>query len=305
MVVERPPFERDAVEALESLRELLRWAATVLGHAELCYGHGTDSAWDEAVALVLDGLRLPRDRFEQLADARVDLATRRWLAEALRRRVEERVPVPYLTGLAWFVGLSFEVDRRVIVPRSPIAELLEAGLQPWLGNRLPLRILDLAAGSGCIGVAAAHVFEAAEVTLADVDIEALEVATRNVARHGLQARVRTRAADLFAGLGDARYDLILCNPPYVDAETMARLPPEYRHEPRHALAAGEDGLALAARVVRGASAYLEPRGLLVLELGDSASTLAERFPHIPFTWPALERGGSGVLLVEAEDLPAS
>lgn len=292
-----PPSE------LVTVGDWLRWTATRLGRAELHFGHGTTSAWDDAVALVLGWLRIPDDRGDALLGARLTEPERAALAECVRRRVEERVPTAYLTGRAFLAGLEFEVDPRVLVPRSPIGGLLEAGLQPWLGDRHPARILDLCTGCGCLGIVAAMLFPEAEVELADISEDALAVAEANVRRHGLEGRVHCLRSDAFEGL-EGRYDLILCNPPYVDAADLASMPPEYRHEPTIGLEGGEDGLALVERLVRAFPGHLTDDGLVVLELGNSAPALHRRFPELPVLWPELEHGGTGVALLEAAELRA-
>lgn len=297
---------RDGAAAeLHTVRDWLRWTASQLARAELHYGHGTDSAWDEAVALVLGWLRVPEDRADILLDARVTRQEAAALAACVARRIDERVPVPYLTGLARFAGLDFEVDPRVLIPRSPMAELLAAGLQPWLGEREPRRILDLATGSGCIGIAAAMTFAEAEVVLADIDADAQELAERNVRRHGLADRVRVVHSDLFAGLRNLRFDLILCNPPYVDPADLASMPAEFRHEPMLALAGGgEDGLELVQRLLRAVPEHLAAEGLLVLEVGNSAPALLAREPRLAWVWPELEAGGFGVGIIDRAELVA-
>lgn len=288
---------------LQTIRDWLRYVASQLARAELYFGHGTDSAWDEAVALVFDDLRLPEDRAEWLLDARLTEAEAVRLASLLKRRIEDRVPLPYLTGLARFGGLDFEVDERVLIPRSPMAELLHRALEPWLGERQPRRILDLACGSGCIGILAALVFPEAEVVLADIDADALEVAARNRRRHGLEDRVEIRQSDLFAGLQGQRFDLLLCNPPYVDPEDLRSMPAEFQHEPLSALAGGGvDGLDLVMSLLEQAPEYLEEEGLLLLEVGNSAAALLAREPGLSWIWPELEAGGFGIGLISREDL---
>lgn len=290
-------------QELETIRDWLRWAATRFGLAELHFGHGTDEAWDEAVALVADGLRLPRDRLDALLDARLTTAEREQLASMIDRRIDDRVPVPYLTGLAWQAGFAFEVDPRVLIPRSPIAGLLETGLAPWLGNRAPARILDLCCGSGCLGILAAHAFPEAEIVLADLSADALAVARRNVLRHGLEDRARCLCSDGLDAV-DGSFDLVLCNPPYVDADDLASMPPEFGHEPALALAGGDDGLDLVDRLLDAAPAHLNPQALLVLEVGNSAPALHARRPRLPLIWPELPTGGVGVALIEGDDLRA-
>lgn len=299
-------ISRDGAAAeLHTVRDWLRFTASQLARAELHFGHGTDSAWDEAVALVLGWLRVPEDRADILLDARVTRQEAAALAACVARRIDDRVPVPYLTGLARFAGLDFEVDSRVLIPRSPMAELLAAGLQPWLGERQPGQILDLATGSGCIGIAAAMTFPEAEVVLADIDRDALELARRNVRRHGLGDRVRVVESDLFAELENVPFDLILCNPPYVDPADLASMPEEFRHEPLLALAGGgTDGLELVQRLLQAAPAYLREEGLLVLEVGNSAPALLAREPRLAWVWPELEAGGFGVGIIDRGDLVA-
>lgn len=306
MAVVHAPDDADVPPELTRVGDFLRWAATSFGRAELHYGHGTDSAWDEAVALVFGWLRLPEDRAEILLETRLTETERRALAACVRRRVHDRVPVPYLTGLARYGGLEFVVDERVLIPRSPMAELLREALQPWLGERVPRRILDLGCGSGCIGILAATIFPEAEVVLADVSGDALEVAGSNVRRHHLGDRVEVRRSDLFAGLAGERFDLVLCNPPYVDPGDLADMPAEYRHEPVAALAGGgADGLDLVMQMLREAVGHLEADGLLVLEVGNSAPALLARLPGVPWIWPELASGGFGVGLVEGRELAAA
>lgn len=295
-------IERDIGE-MQTLRDVLRWSVSRFRQAELCFGHGTDNAWDEARWLVLGSLSLPHDSPDWVLDARLSTPERERLSSLLRRRIVERVPTAYLLGEAWFAGLRFTVDPRVLIPRSPIAELLDAGLEPWLGGRYPARILDLCCGSGCIGIAAALRFPGSRVDLADVSADALALARQNVRAHGLGDAVRVIESDLFAALGDETYDLILCNPPYVDAADMAVLPPEFHHEPRLGLAAGEDGLDLARRILAGARERMTDDGMLVLEVGNSAEALEASFPDIAFLWPDFENGGAGVALISAADLP--
>ncbi len=289
------------IQELFTLRDWLRWGMSRLTEAGTCFGHGTDNAHDEALQLILHALHLPLDTPPTLLDARLTTAERERVLALLRRRADERVPVPYLTGTAWFAGLPFQVDARVLIPRSPIAELIEAGFEPWLDEE-PARVLDLCTGSGCIGIACAYAFEGAEVVLSDVSGEALTVARANIDQHGLGERVRAVASDLFAQLQGERFDLIVSNPPYVDAPDLAAMPPEYHHEPRLGLAAGEDGLDLARRILAEAPQHLNPGGLLVVEVGNSAPALETAFPHLPLTWIEFSRGGEGVFAITREQL---
>ncbi|KAA8984612.1 50S ribosomal protein L3 N(5)-glutamine methyltransferase [Halospina sp. K52047b] len=291
----------EAIEQLQTVRDWLRYAVSRFTQAGVWCGHGTDSHWDDAVQLLMQTLHLPMDNNVPFLDARLTLSEREQVLERIERRARDRVPVPYITGEAFFMGLRFHVDERVLIPRSPIGEFLATEGEPWLAGRPVERILDLCAGSGCIGIAAAHVFPAAQVDLGEVSPGAVEVAEQNIRRHGLEGQVRAVASDLFEKL-DGPYDLILANPPYVDARDMATLPPEYRHEPELGLAAGEDGLELMGRILREAPAYLSEDGLLVGEVGNSQPALEAAFPSVPFTWLEMENGGHGVFVVDAQTL---
>ena len=294
----------EAVAELATIRDFIRWGASRFNAAGLHFGHGTDNALDEAAWLVLHALDLPLDLPPHWQEARLTPGERRRVVDLLLARIETRKPAAYLTGEAWFCGLPFAVNEAVLVPRSPIAELIEQGFQPWLVADPVTRVLDLCTGSGCIGIACAFAFPEAEVDLSDVSAEALDVARQNIARHGLGERVRPHRADVFDGLPPARYDLIVANPPYVDAADMAELPAEYRHEPRLGLAAGADGLDIVRRILAEAVDWLSPQGLLVVEVGNSAPALQAAYPDLPFIWPEFERGGHGVFLLEAGALPA-
>lgn len=288
---------------LVTLRDWVRWGASRFQEAGLSFGHGTDNAIDEAAALVLHTLHLPMDLSAVYWDARLTADEAEAVIARMRRRIRERMPLPYLTHEAWFSGLSFYVDQRVLIPRSPLAELIEPGFQPWLDPDAVDAVLDVGTGSGCIAIACAYAFPQARVDAVDVSPDALEVARVNVRRHDLADRVALLESDLYAGLpADSRYDLIVSNPPYVDRRRMADLPPEYRHEPASALAAGEDGLDHARRLLDGAAARLNPGGLLVMEVGASDTALQAAYPGLPLTWVELERGGEGVFLISAEEL---
>lgn len=281
------------------LRELVRDTARRLREAPLHYGHGTSNARDEAAFLVLRGLGLP---FDAPAERPVKPAERTRVQHLLQRRVRERIPVAYLLHEAWLSNEPFYVDRRVIIPRSHIAELLQQRLRPWL-RRPVRRALDLCTGSGCLAVLAAQAFPRARVDGSDVSAGALTVAKRNVTMHRLRSRVRLVKSDLMSGLGRSRYDLIVSNPPYVNAPSMRVLPREYRHEPRMALAGGSDGLELVRRIIEQACERLEPRGLLVCEIGRNRRALERAFPRVPFAWPQTAAGSDQVFLLAREDLP--
>lgn len=288
------------IDDLHSVRDYLRYACSRFAASPLFFGHGTDNVWDEAVQLVMRSLHLPLENNTVFLDARLTCEERNTILERIDRRVNERVPLAYLLGEAWFMGMPFHVDERVLVPRSPIAELIENGFQPWLGDRPVERILDLCTGSGCIGIGAASVFVDAEVVLSDISADALEVAESNIDLHGLRGRVSTVQSDVFEKI-EGRFDVIVSNPPYVDAEDMADMPDEYRHEPELGLAAGQDGLDIAHRILAGAADHLTPGGLLVVEVGNSWAALDDAYPDLPLTWLEFENGGDGVFVIgEAE-----
>jgi len=291
-----------AIAELRSVGDLIRWGSSRFSEAGLFFGHGTDNAWDEATALVLHGLHLPHDAHPQVLACRVTRSEREQVVGLLQRRVDERIPLSYLTGEAWFAGLSFAVNEHVLVPRSPIAELIDAGFQPWLGDALVGNIVDLGTGSGCIAIACALAFPDAEVDAVDISAEALKVTEENIARYGLEQQVRAVQSDLFENLSGQVYDLIVSNPPYVDRPAMDALPQEYRREPELGLAAGEDGLDVVQRLLAQAGSYMGPEGLLVVEVGNSRDALEQRYPGVPFAWPEFEHGGHGVFVLTAEQL---
>ena len=288
-------------DELQTVADYLRWMATKLSRSDVHYGHGTDNAWDEALALLSGRLGITAEKIEFVLTARLTEAERRELARLLERRIVHRVPVPYLVGEAWFAGRRYLVEPGVLIPRSPMAELIVSEFAPWLG-RFPDRILDLCTGSGCIGIACAHAFPYAEVVLSDVDDGALALAARNVALHQVSDRVSVARADVFDGLDASTFDLIVTNPPYVNALDLAKMPAEYRHEPRLALEAGDDGLDVIRRILNGARRWLAEDGVLVGEVGSSADDLLAAFPELPFVWPELQHGGHGVFVLDAAGL---
>lgn len=285
-----------------SLAEAAARVERELRDAGLSWGHGTDNPQDEAAWLVLAAIGLSPVREVDPARA---LSGPEWAAirRLLERRIRERRPLAYLTGRAWFAGLEFEVDARALVPRSPLSEPIGERFAPWLPDRGVGRILEIGTGSGCIAVACALAFPEARIDATDIDPEALTLARRNAERHGVERRVQFVQADVYEGLPPGpRYDLIVSNPPYVDAASMATLPPEYRHEPAHALAAGEDGLDVVARILEGAGTKIASKGVVVVEVGHGAAALERRYPRVPFTWLALASPGIDVLLLTAEEL---
>jgi len=286
---------------LTTVGDFILWGEEQFDANNLYFGHGTDNAWDESLTLVLFALALPWDTDSSILEQPVTDQQKTIITQLFNRRINEQLPAAYLTGEAWFSGFRFEVDRRVLVPRSPIAELIERQFEPWLPDQ-PEAILDLCTGSGCIGIACAHYFPDASVTLSDISTDALAVAERNIHHHQLAHRVTAKHSDLFAGLGSDKYDLIVTNPPYVDAEDIASMPPEYHHEPEIGLASGEDGLDFTRRLLLEAGEHLTDRGILVVEVGNSGVALEEAFPHVPFMWLEFERGGQGVFVMTAEEL---
>jgi ribosomal protein L3 glutamine methyltransferase len=262
-------------------------------------------AIDEAAFLVLHALHLPPDLADDYFQAALTPTEKDTVLALLKQRVRERKPAAYITHKAWFMGLPFYVDERVLVPRSPMAELIECHFAPWLLNvniDAVHNILDLCTGSGCIGIACAYAFPQARIDLADISAAALEVARRNIREHGLKERVEAIQSDLFSALQGRHYDLIVSNPPYLTQAELNCLPPEYHHEPALGLVAGERGLDIAVEILRQASDYLNEEGILVMEVGKTQHALSEAFPTVPFVWLELERGGEGVFLITAEHL---
>jgi ribosomal protein L3 glutamine methyltransferase len=287
--------------ALKTVRDLVRWGASEFGRARLHFGHGTDNALDEAFHLVTWALKLPHDIPGTYLDGAVTAAERKRVIGLLKQRIRTRRPAAYLTGEAWFAGLPFAVDERVLIPRSPIAELIDNRFRPWVAAD-PARILDLCAGSGCIGIACAVAFGQAQVDLAELDAGALAVMKQNVAHHALGDRVRVVKSDLFNALPGRRYDLVVCNPPYIPLKRWRKLPREYHHEPRRALAGGGDGLTLVDRILRRAPAHLNAGGVLVLEVGGTQPEFIAKYPELPVVWLEFERGGDGVFTISREEL---
>ncbi|HEY2275085.1 MAG TPA: 50S ribosomal protein L3 N(5)-glutamine methyltransferase [Steroidobacteraceae bacterium] len=275
-----------------------------LKRARIFFGHGTDNAWDEAASLTLHALGLAPTGGAALYARRVSAAAGARATLLIGRRIAERIPAPYLTGVTWFAGLPFAVDARVLVPRSPLAELIERGFAPWADPRRVRRVLDLGTGSGCIAIACAKALPQARVDAVDISAAALEVARINVRRHRLGRRVRLRRSDHFGALRGTAYDIIVANPPYVGARELKRLPPEYRHEPRVALAAGARGLDSVAVILRDAHAHLRTQGLLIVEVGNTESAVRRAYPRLPFLWLEFARGGGGVFLLTREQLVA-
>ncbi len=297
-------FVDEAVNELHTIQDMLRWAVSRFSAAGIWYGHGTDNPWDEAVQLVLPTLWLPLDIPEDMRHARLTASERHRIVERVIRRVNERIPVAYLTNKAWFCGHEFYVDERVLVPRSPIGELIENRFAGLLASQ-PQHILDMCTGSGCIAIACAYAFPEAEVDAVDISHDALAVAEQNIEEHGLLHHVTPIRADLFRNLPPVKYDLIVTNPPYVDAEDMGDLPGEYHHEPELGLAAGSDGLKLVRRILACAPDYLSEQGVLICEVGNSMVHMIEQYPDVPFTWLEFNNGGDGVFMLTREQIVAA
>jgi ribosomal protein L3 glutamine methyltransferase len=295
----------DAKANLRTIRDALRFAVTTFNETGLYFGHGQVDAYDEAAFLVLRALSLPLERMEVFLDAFLTMGEINSLLQLIDRRVRSRLPAAYLLNESWLQGYRFYVDTRCIIPRSFIAELLKDELQPWVEDPLTVRhVLDLCTGSGCLAIMAANVFPEAEVDAIDVSLDALAVATRNVDDYELRSRVRLLSSNLFEAIKGRRYDLILSNPPYVTESAMDKLPPEYRHEPRVALAGGNDGMDLVRSIIGAARAHLEPGGLLIVEVGDGRAAVERSFPDLPLTWLTTSAGDGMVFLARQEDLPA-
>ena len=287
-----------------SVADLIGHGAAMFERAGLVYGHGTDNAVDEAAALVFHALALDHAEAESAYARRPDAQQVGRVLALFEQRIGRRVPAAYLMGRMWFAGLEFEIDERVIVPRSPFAELVHAGFEPWVEPARVQRILDVGTGSGCIAIACALAFPQARVDAVDLSADALEVAARNCAKHGVGDRVRLLQGDCFEPVGDDRYDLIVANPPYVSDAEMAELPEEYRHEPDLALRAGADGLDVVRRILSGAPGHLTAQGVLVVEVGNSEPRVMEAYPRLPFVWLEFEHGGGGVFLLRRADFDA-
>lgn len=292
------------ISDLYTIRDFVRWGISRFNQADLYYGHGTTNAKDDALALITYTLFLPSDIDDTFFDARLTSDEKEQLVKLFKRRIDERIPVPYLTGEAWFLGLPYKVDKRVIIPRSPIAELIENSFQPWLGKNYPHRILDMCSGSGCIGIACAHQFESAHIDLVDLSDQALAIASENIALHNMEQTVSAIKSDMFTTLNNEydKYDLIVSNPPYVDATDFHSMPVEFSHEPKMALTAGEDGLEMVHILLSQAADYLTDDGVLIVEVGNSGEALEHCYPGVEFNWLEFERGGVGVFAITAKEL---
>lgn len=294
-----------AESQLHTFRDLLRFSVSRLNEAGLFFGHGSSNAYDEAAYLILHTLHLPPDQMEIFLDARLTNMEVSQVLGIVKRRALEKIPAAYLTQEAWLGDFSFYVDKRVLVPRSFIAELLREQLSPWVSDPSSVHsVLDLCTGSGCLAILLAHAFENATIDATDISDEALEVANKNVEDYDLNPRVHLLQSDLFGALEGRLYDLIISNPPYVNAESMASLPEEYRHEPRNALASGNDGLEATKEILKRAADYLTNEGMLIVEIGHNRAALEESFPQTPFTWLETSAGDGFVFMLTRDHLPS-
>ncbi|WP_440875518.1 50S ribosomal protein L3 N(5)-glutamine methyltransferase [Thalassotalea sp. PLHSN55] len=290
-------------EQLHNVGDYLRFATSQFNQHELYFGHGTDNAWDEAVALVMFALNLPTELTDTVLACRLLDDEKETVLEFIQRRVKEGIPAAYITHQAFFAGMPFYVDDRVLVPRSPIAELIENRFSPMISEQNPpKRILDLCTGSGCIAIACAHYFPEAEVDALDLSVDALNVAQINIENHGLEEQVIPIQSDVFTGIAYLKYDLIVTNPPYVDQEDVDALPNEFLHEPQMGLGCGDDGLDIVRKILAQSAEHLNDNGILICEVGNSQIHVESVYPEVPFTWLTFERGGHGVFMLTKAQL---
>lgn len=289
------------MENLRTVQDFIRWTSSQLSLSDVFLGHGTDNPIDEAKQLILATLGLSLFIPTEFYSANLTNDEKQALFDIIQKRISDRVPTPYLTNQAWFCGHSFYIDERVLIPRSPIGELIDNHFQSLL-SQPPQQILDLCTGSGCIGIACAYAFPEAQVDITDISLEALDVAQQNIDLHEMNFRVTPMLSDLFNDIPAKQYDLIVTNPPYVDNEDMDDLPDEFSYEPKLALEAGFDGLDIVKRILSDAIHYLSPQGILVCEVGNSWVSLQEQYPQVPFNWLEFERGGLGVFSITREEL---
>ncbi len=290
------------MEGLDTIADFVRWGASRFNEAGLHYGHGTDNAIDESLLLVLHALHLEQPLPGEFYHSRITPSEKDDIERLFRRRIRERLPAAYIVGEAWFCGMKFKVNENVLVPRSPIAEMIENGFAPWVSSDGIGSVLDLCTGSGCIAISSAACLPGCDVVASDVSQDALSVARDNIDRYGLADRVTLVKSDVFDALGDRRFDVIVSNPPYVAKDEFRELPEEYGHEPGLGLVAGDDGLDIVRRIIAGARGHLNDNGLLVVEVGSAADALVSAFPDLPFAWPEFKRGGGGIFVLTADQL---
>jgi ribosomal protein L3 glutamine methyltransferase len=291
-----------ATRDFKSILDFLRLGVSLAQKAGLYYGHGTDNAHDDILSLILGSLSLPYDMDNSWLSARLTPDEKVYLCKQLQQRILHRIPVPYLIHEAYFCGLSFYVDNRVLIPRSPIAELINQHFSPWVDEGEVLRIMDLCTGSGCIAIACCHAFPDAQVDAVDISVDALEVARINLQRHDASEQLTLIKSDCFESVPMACYDIIISNPPYVSREEMDTLPAEYHHEPVQALETGHNGLEIVEKILNQSAGYLSENGILVIEVGNSEQALMDAYPDVPFTWLDFEHGGQGVFILTAQQV---
>lgn len=292
----------DLATELDTVWDFVRFGMTAFQQNDVYFGHGTDNSLDDALAIVLESLSIPYELADKAMTAKLTTSEKKTILSLFEKRIYERVPVPYLTGVANFCGLRFKVTPDVLIPRSPIAELIENQFEPWINPDKVTHILDMCTGSGCIAIACSYAFDTAIIDAVDISKEALVVASENVTEHELEESVQLIESDLFSEVSGVKYDIIVSNPPYVSSDEMATLPKEYEHEPVLALEAEDAGLKLVDKMLVDAKLYLKEGGILIVEVGNSMPTLIEKYPTVPFTWLSFERGGDGVFLLTKEEL---
>ncbi|PPI88899.1 50S ribosomal protein L3 N(5)-glutamine methyltransferase [Candidatus Pantoea edessiphila] len=291
----------EALNELSTIQDMLRWAVSSFVDAKICYGHGTDNPWDEAVQLILPAIFLPIDIHEEISSARLTTSERNRIIKFVARRVNEYIPSAYLTNKSWFCGYEFYVDKRVIIPRSPIGELIKSNFIGLIKHP-PNYILDMCTGSGCIAIACGYNFPESTIDAVDISKEALDVAKKNLRKHHLIKNVNLVKSNLFCKLPNIKYDLIITNPPYVSMKELDMLPDEYHHEPKIGLLSGSDGLKIINLILDGAPNYLSDDGILICEVGNNKTKMIEQYPNIPFTWLKLDNGGDGVFMITRKQL---
>lgn len=295
--------QQDIIDNLHTIRDYIRWTISEMAVNQVYFGHGSDSIWDESVHLVLSAINVSHDIDSNMVASRLLTEEKKKIIDYVYQRACERKPLPYILKKAWFVGMEFDIDERVIIPRSPIAELIRNDFSPWVNDIDDIKnVLDLCTGSGCIGIACSEVFENANITLVDISDDALAIANHNIKKHQVGDRVKAIKSDLFNNLKGQKFDVIISNPPYVDKEDLDSMPKEYHYEPKLALEAGDDGLEIAKRIILEADQYMTEKGVLIVEVGNSQYALMEMCPDVPFTWLSFAEGGDGVFLLTYDEL---
>ncbi|AIT09890.1 SAM-dependent methyltransferase [Candidatus Francisella endociliophora] len=295
--------QQDIIDNLHTIRDYIRWTISEMNVNQVYFGHGSDSIWDESVHLVLSAINVSHDIDSNMVASRLLTEEKKRIINYVYQRSCERKPLPYILKKAWFAGMEFDIDERVIIPRSPIAELIRNDFSPWVNDIDDVKnMLDLCTGSGCIGIACSEVFEDANITLVDISDDALAIANHNIKKHQVGDRVKAIKSDLFNNLKGQKFDVIVSNPPYVDKEDLDSMPKEYHYEPKLALEAGSDGLDLAKRIILEADQYMTEKGVLIVEVGNSQYALMEMCPDVPFTWLSFAEGGDGVFLLTYDEL---